>query len=61
MIVAEALILAAVGTTFGILAGLYLGYVFVNGLNGMFPMDYAFPVAGLLAAIIIGLLFGICL
>ncbi len=59
MIVAEALLLAAVGTTFGILAGLYLGYVFVNGLNGMFPMDYAFPVGGLLAAIIIGLLFGI--
>jgi putative ABC transport system permease protein len=59
MIVAEALLLAAVGTTFGILAGLYLGYVFVSGLSGMFPMDYAFPVAGLLAAIVIGLLFGI--
>ena len=58
MIVAEALLLALIGTTFGILAGIYLGYVFVNGLSVMFPMNYAFPVAGLLAAIITGLLFG---
>ena len=58
MIVAEALLLALLGTTFGILAGIYLGYVFVNGLSIMFPMNYAFPVAGLIAAIITGLLFG---
>lgn len=58
MIVAEALLLALIGTTFGILAGIYLGYVFVTGISGMFPMNYAFPVVGLLAAIITGLLFG---
>lgn len=58
MIVAEALLLALIGTTFGILAGIYLGYVFVNGLSVLFPMNYAFPVAGLIAAIITGLLFG---
>jgi putative ABC transport system permease protein len=59
MIVAEALLLAAVGTAFGILGGLYLGYVFVTGIKVMFPMGYYFPLAGILAAIAIGLLFGV--
>ncbi len=59
MVVAEALLLALIGTTFGILAGLYLGYVFVNTLNAIIPMKYVFPVAGVIAAILTGLLFGI--
>jgi putative ABC transport system permease protein len=58
MVLAEALILAAIGVFFGLLAGLYLGYVFVHALGGFFPMGYAFPVAGIAAAIVIGLLFG---
>jgi putative ABC transport system permease protein len=58
MVVAEALLLAAVGTAFGILSGMYLGYVLVNALAGLFPMTYSFPLAGLLAGIAIGLLFG---
>jgi putative ABC transport system permease protein len=60
-IVAEALLLAAFGTAFGILAGLYLSYVFVQGLNasGIFKMTYVFPIAGVLAAIAAGLLFGV--
>jgi putative ABC transport system permease protein len=58
MVLAEALILAAIGVCLGLLAGLYLGYVFVNALGGFFPMGYAFPVAGIAAAIVIGLLFG---
>jgi putative ABC transport system permease protein len=60
-IVAEALLLAALGTAFGILAGLYLSYVFVAGLNaaGYMKMAYTFPLAGVLAAIAVGLLFGV--
>ena len=58
LVMAEALILAAIGTAFGILGGLYLGYVFVTGIKVMFPMGYYFPLSGILAAIAIGLLFG---
>ena len=60
-IVAEALLLAALGTAFGILAGLYLSYVFVQGLSasGIFKVAYTFPLAGVLAAIAAGLIFGV--
>ena len=55
-IVAEALLLAALGTAFGILAGLYLSYVFVEGLSasGIFKMAYSFPLGGVLAAMAVG-------
>ena len=43
MVVVEALLLAAIGTAFGILGGLYLGYVFVIGIEVIFPMGYFFP------------------
>ncbi len=60
MILAEALLLAATGTAFGLLAGLYLGYVMVSALgSGGYPVTYAFPLAGVLAAIAVGLLFGV--
>lgn len=59
MVVAEALLLAAIGTAFGILGGLYLGYVLVVAMEGIFPMGYAFPLSGILSAIAIGLLFGV--
>ena len=58
MVLAEALLLAAVGTTFGLLAGLYLGYVIVQGLAVMFPMEYIFPLDGIIGGIAIGLIFG---
>jgi putative ABC transport system permease protein len=58
LVIAEALLLAAIGTAFGILGGLYLGYVFVTSIKIMFPMGYYFPLGGILAAIAIGLLFG---
>ena len=50
--------MAAIGTAFGILGGLYLGYIFVIGVDVIFPMGYFFPLSGILAAIAIGLLFG---
>lgn len=59
MVIAEALLLAAIGTAFGILGGLYLGYVIVIAMAGIFPMGYAFPLSGILAAVAIGLLFGV--
>ncbi len=60
-IVAEALLLASLGTAFGILAGLYLSYVFVQGLSasGIFKVAFTFPLAGVLAAIAAGLIFGV--
>ena len=58
LVVAEALLLAAIGTAFGIFGGLYLGYVFVTAIKIMFPIGYYFPQSGLLAATAIGLLFG---
>jgi putative ABC transport system permease protein len=60
-IVAEALLLSSLGTAFGILAGLYLSYVFVQGMSasGIFKVAYTFPLAGVLAAIAAGLIFGV--
>jgi putative ABC transport system permease protein len=58
IVLVEALLLAAIGATFGILGGLYLGYVFVSGVKIIFPMGYFFPLSGILAAVVIGLLFG---
>ena len=61
MIIAEALLLAAIGTAFGLIAGLYLGYVLVQGLNGsgIYRMEYSFPYAGIIAATAAGLIFGV--
>lgn len=60
-IVAEALLLALLGTALGILAGLYLSYVFVQGMgvSGIFKLTYAFPTAGVLGATAAGLIFGV--
>jgi putative ABC transport system permease protein len=59
MVIAEALLLAAIGTALGLLAGLYLSYVMVLGMSGIFPMAYSFPLGGLVAAVAIGLIFGV--
>ncbi len=59
LILSEALILAAIGTAFGILAGLYMGYMGVKAFEAFgFPMEYLFPASGILTAIAVGLLFG---
>ena len=60
-IVAEAILLSAIGTAFGILAGLYLSYVMVQGIgaSGIFKMEYSFPLAGVLSATAVGLIFGV--
>ncbi len=59
MVLAEALLMAAFGTAFGLIAGLYLGYLLVGAMSFIgFPAPYSFPIAGLLAALATGLLFG---
>ena len=60
MIVAESLLLSAMGVAFGILAGLWMGYVLVGAMSftGL-PLAYFFPYAGILIAIAIGLLLGV--
>lgn len=60
VILAEAIILSALGTAFGILSGLYLGYLVVEAMKvAGYPMEYVFPTAGLLAAVAAGILFGV--
>lgn len=60
MVVVESLLLAGIGTLFGLLGGLYLGYVMVLGLAaGGFPVEYMFPYQGLAAAIFTGFAFGL--
>jgi putative ABC transport system permease protein len=57
---AEALLLAAIGTAFGLVAGLYLGYVMILGMSsGGYPVSYVFPATGLVAATAVGLLLGV--
>jgi putative ABC transport system permease protein len=58
LVVAEALLLAAIGTVFGLAGGLYLGYTFVSAIHFIFPLNYAFPVGGMIGAVAFGLLFG---
>jgi putative ABC transport system permease protein len=60
MILTESLLLSALGTGVGILAGILLSYVLVQALSaGGFIMAYTFPSLGVLLAIAVGLIFGV--
>jgi putative ABC transport system permease protein len=60
IVLAEALILAALGMGFGILAGLYMGYMGVGLMQAVgYPMDYIFPTTGVMIALVAGVLFGV--
>jgi putative ABC transport system permease protein len=60
MIQAESLLLAAIGTAFGIVIGIWLGYALVGAVGSLgFVVTYQFPFAGLLAGIAAGLLLGV--
>lgn len=60
MVLTEALILSGIGTVFGILAGLYLGFLAINAVASLgFPMQFTFPFSGVLLGISAGIVFGI--
>ena len=60
VILAEALLLAAIGTAFGLLSGLYLAYITVQAMAATgYPVVYAFPASGVLLTIAAGLIFGV--
>jgi putative ABC transport system permease protein len=59
IVLGEALLLAAFGTLFGIVAGLYLGYLLELAINAIgFPSVFVVPWEGIVAAAVIGLLVG---
>lgn len=60
MIFAESLLLSALGTSLGILVGLFMSYYMLKALilSG-FQLDFFFPGAGILVALAVGLLFGV--
>ncbi len=60
IILAESLLLAGAGTAFGVLAGLWLGYVMVAAIQTVgFDFPWYFPWGGILAALAVGVLFGV--
>jgi len=59
MVIMEALILAALGTSFGLMSGLYLARLAVGGLAAAgFPVRSSFPWTGAVMAVSVGILFG---
>jgi len=60
MVVAESMLLAAVGVLFGIAGGVALGYALVYAMNATgFVMPYFFPWAGIVTAVIAGFTFAL--
>ncbi len=60
VILAEALILSGIGTVFGIVTGMYLGYLAVQAIGAAgFPTEYVFPLSGVLLGIAAGIVFGL--
>ena len=54
------LMLAAMGIVLGILAGVWLGYVLVEGLNVFgYPVHYSFPWSGVVLAFAAGLIMAL--
>lgn len=60
MVMAESLLLSVIGTVFGAIAGLWLGYALVTAMSAVgWQMPYAFPWSGLLATVVVGITFGV--
>jgi len=60
MIVAESLLLAALGVGGGVLAGVGLGYALVGAINrGGLSFPYTFPAGGIVVAVTVGVLFAV--
>lgn len=60
MVIAESLLLAALGTGLGMVAGVWLGFSMVDAMNTVgFKMPYYFPWNGLVVALVLGVVFGV--
>jgi len=60
MVMAESLLLSAIGTVLGLVAGLWLGYALVTAMAAVgWEMPYAFPWDGLLVTVVVGGVFGL--
>lgn len=60
MVMAEALLLAGVGVTFGVISGITLGYAMVEAMNNIgFKMPYYFPTGGIIAGVVVGFGFSL--
>jgi len=60
MVMAESLLLSAIGTALGIVSGVWLGYALVEATVSVgWPMPYFFPWSGILLTIAVGLGFGV--
>lgn len=60
MVMAESLLLSVIGTGFGAIAGLWLGYALVAAMRGLgWEMPYSFPWSGLIATVVVGVTFGV--
>lgn len=60
MVMAESLLLSVIGTAFGAFAGVLLGYALITAMGAVgWQMPYTFPWAGLLATVVVGIVFGV--
>ena len=60
MVLGESLLLSALGTSLGIVVGIFLSYYMLKALQFTgFKLDFYFPALGILAAVAVGLLFGV--
>jgi putative ABC transport system permease protein len=60
MVMAESLLLSAIGTALGIVSGVWMGYALVQATASIgWPMPYFFPWGGILLTIAVGLGFGV--
>jgi predicted lysophospholipase L1 biosynthesis ABC-type transport system permease subunit len=59
MVLAESLLLSALGIAIGILIGLWMSWLLVESLSFIgLPVPYFFPYTGVLVAVAVGLIFG---
>ncbi|MFN8563021.1 MAG: FtsX-like permease family protein [Anaerolineae bacterium] len=60
MVMAEALLLGIFGAAMGVLSGVAISYGFIMAFGAIgWKMPYTFPVAGVIAAIVLGVLLGL--
>lgn len=61
MIVYESLVISLIGVILGLVSGTVFGYAFVDMINvsRFFVIEYFFPIAAIIVAVTVGILFGV--